>query len=424
MRARPARAVHAVASASRMCGRRRICVRRHGAVTRVHARVRHTRCRRSFSASVSRGPGVTPSPPYAELPGQNVPGARATSRYIPRRSIIFGSRRHFERTLTTSSRNTGCPTRRSTSGRAREPISRTIAPFLPTRMPFCDSVSTSRNGPHDLVADLLDDDRDRVRHLVAGEVERLLADHLGDAVLGRQVGRLVEREVERPFREEVDEVVAQLPHAVLRHGAHRVQRVEVAERRRRLHLRRDVAVLEPVDLVERDDHRDPEREHAAGDVAVAGADPVARRDDEQDDVDVLERRVDRVLHPLGQRVHRALEAGQVGEHELPVGPVRDAEDPATGRVRDVRGDRDLVAAERVDERRLADVRSARDGDEARSHARSPASNCSGSSSSTVIRTSRPPLRNTTRSTCISASHCRQPPQGDAVIAATVKSPGR
>ena len=45
-----------------------------------------------------------------------------------------------------------------------------------------------------------------------------------------------------------------------------------------------------------------------------------------------------------------------------------------------------------------------DGDEARLHARSPASNCSGSSSSTVIRTIRPPLRKTTRSTCISASH--------------------
>ena len=151
--------------------------------------------------------------------------------------------------MTTSSRKTGWPTRRSTSGRAREPISRTIAPFLPTRIPFCDSVSTSSTRADDLLVDLLDDDRDRVRHLVAGEVERLLADHLGDAVLGRQVGRLVEREVERPFREQVDEVVAQLPDPVLRHGADRVQRVEVAQRRRRLHLRRDVTVLEPVDLV-------------------------------------------------------------------------------------------------------------------------------------------------------------------------------
>ena len=36
----------------------------------------------------------------------------------------------------------GLPTIASTSGRARVPISRTIAPFFPTRIPFCDSVST------------------------------------------------------------------------------------------------------------------------------------------------------------------------------------------------------------------------------------------------------------------------------------------
>ena len=178
------------------------------------------------------------------------PADRRPASYIPSRSTIFGSRRHFARTLTTSSRKTGCPTSRSTSGRAREPISRTIAPFLPTRMPFCDSVSTSRTARTTFSSDLLDDDHDRVRHLVARQVERLLADHLGDPVLGRQVGGLVEREVERPFGQQVDEVVAQLPHAVLRHRADRVERVEVAERRGRLHLRRDVAVLEAVDLVD------------------------------------------------------------------------------------------------------------------------------------------------------------------------------
>ena len=51
-------------------------------------------------------------------------------------------RRHFGRTLTTSSRNTGWPSSASISGRARVPISRTIAPPLPTRICFCESVST------------------------------------------------------------------------------------------------------------------------------------------------------------------------------------------------------------------------------------------------------------------------------------------
>ena len=76
--------------------------------------------------------------------------------------------------------------------------------------------------------------------------------------------------------------------------------------------------LEPVDLVQRDHDRHAELEHALRDEAVAGADALARGEHEQDGVDVVERAVDRALHPLGQRVERPLEAGQVGEHELRV----------------------------------------------------------------------------------------------------------
>ena len=105
-----------------------------------------------------------------------------------------------------------------------------------------------------------------------------------------------------------------------------------------------MTVLEPVDLVQRDHDGNAEREDAPRDEAVAGADPVARGEDEEHDVDVLERAVDRLLHALGQRVHRALEARQVDEHELPVVAVRDAEDAPPRRVRDGRRDRDLLAA--------------------------------------------------------------------------------
>ena len=103
------------------------------------------------------------------------------------------------------------------------------------------------------------------------------------------------------------------------------------------------------------------------------ADPVARVDHEQHRVDVLERRVDGALHALGERVARPLEAGQVGEHELVVVAVGDPEDAPPRRLRLVRDDRHLAAAERVDERRLADVRPAGDGDEAALHS----SNVSG-----------------------------------------------
>ncbi len=203
-----------------------------------------------------------------------------------------------------------------------------------------------------------------------------------------------------------------------------MQGVEVAQCGRRLHLRRDVRGLEAVDLVQRDDDRSPETENAPRDEAVARADVGPRVDDEQYRIDVVERRVDRLLHALGERIDRTLEAGKVDERQLVVGAVRDAEDPPARGVRDGRRDRDLLAAERVDKRGLPDVRAAGNRDETGLHVKSELSNDSGSSSSGVIVTTRPPLRNTTRSTPISCSHWRHPPHGDAVIAATTKSPGR
>ena len=148
-----------------------------------------------------------------------------------------------------------------------------------------------------------------------------------------------------------------------------MQRVEVAEARGGGHLLRDVAALQAVDLVQRDHDRHAEREDALGDEAVARADPLARREHEHDALHVLERGVHGALHPLREGIERTLETRQVGEDELVVVAVRDAEDAAPRRLRLVGDDRDLAAAERVDERRLADVRPACDRDEARPHGR-------------------------------------------------------
>ena len=80
--------------------------------------------------------------------------------------------------------------------------------------------------------------------------------------------------------------------------------------------------------------------------------------------DLPERLIDRPLHSLGERIPRALEAREIREYELPVVAVRDPEDATARRLRLVGDDRDLPAAQRVDERGLADVRSAGEGDEA------------------------------------------------------------
>src|SRR4029079_7008625 len=53
--------------------------------------------------------------------------------------------------------------------------------------------------PHDLVPELVDLDRDRVRDLLPREVQRLLADQLGDVQLGGYVAALACRVVRRPL---------------------------------------------------------------------------------------------------------------------------------------------------------------------------------------------------------------------------------
>src|SRR5581483_3616847 len=118
------------------------------------------------------------------------------------------------------------------------------------------------------------------------------------------------------------------------------------------------------------------------------------------------------------------EAGKVREHELVVVAVRDPEDAAPRRLRLVGDDRHLAAAERVHERRLADVRPPSNGDESRPHP-SGRFHVSGRSSpgaySAIVPSSR---RKKTRSTRHSCSHCRQPPHGEAVTPIAARSPGR
>src|SRR5204862_8121578 len=144
--------------------------------------------------------------------------------------------------------------------------------------------------------------------------------------------------------------------------------------------------------------------------------------DEEHGLDLLESRVDGALHVLGQGVERSLEAGQVGEDQLVVVAVRDTEDAPPRGLRLVRDDRDLAAAERVHERRLADVRATGDGDEAglqlgRSHV------CGSRSAAECVTSSPLELRNVISPIWNSYSHWRQPPHGDAVIPIAAMSPG-
>ena len=124
------------------------------------------------------------------------------------------------------------------------------------------------------------------------------------------------------------------------------------------------APIQAVDLVDGDDHRHGGARRIADDEAVARADALAPLTHEQRGIGVRHLALDAALHALGQRVARALDAGEVDEHELMVGGRRHAADRAARRLRLVRDDRDLSADEAVDERRLADVRAPGERDEA------------------------------------------------------------
>ena len=99
------------------------------------------------------------------------------------------SRRQRSFTFTRRSRKTGRPSSNSISGRARVADLPDHAAALADEDPLLRAVSTSTEADTRPPVDLLDLHRDRVRHLLARELERLLPHELGDAALERLVGQ-------------------------------------------------------------------------------------------------------------------------------------------------------------------------------------------------------------------------------------------
>ena len=105
--------------------------------------------------------------------------------------------------------------------------------------------------------------------------------------------------------------------------------------------------------------------HEVHQEAVAGPRRLGGVDDRDDDVGLAQRVQRRVHHPHVEPVQRPMNARRVDEDDLPVGPGADADDAVPGRLRLVRDDRQLVADEPVEQRRLAGVGPADEGDESR-----------------------------------------------------------
>ena len=203
--------------------------------------------------------------------------------------------------------------------------------------------------------DLVDLDLDGVRDLVVGAVQDLFADDLGQPHLQRQVGVLARRIEQRALRHQLDECVDDLPHPCSGLRADREDltgNVQVGGLLQALDGR---GPAQQVDLVQ-----NRHREHArfadrVRDEAVARSYLLVPVQHEQRYVGLAQLGLHAPLHAFGQRVPRALHAGQVDDHELPVVGRRHAADRAPRRLGARRDDRDLASHDRVQQRRLAGI---------------------------------------------------------------------
>ena len=174
-----------------------------------------SRCSSSARHRPSSSSSCCPSSPACWRPRSRSPRCGAPSE-LRSRAAPASPRRGASAacTLTCSSRKTCRPSSASISGRARVPISLDHLPRLAHEDLLLRLGLDEDRRAHDLLAELLDLDRDRVRHLLARQLQRLLAHELGDLRLDREVGPLLGREVQRPLGQQPDELVAQLVDAV------------------------------------------------------------------------------------------------------------------------------------------------------------------------------------------------------------------
>ena len=242
---------------------------------------------------------------------------------------------------------------------------------------------------------LLDDDRDRVRQLVADALQRSLPDQLGDEHQLRLVGELAVRVERRRLRHQVGEQPGQQLDLLAGDGrdGHDLGPVDASDRpisatavsasATRSRLTRSVLVTTAT-------FGDPaERRQLARDEPVARADLLVGRQAEAHDVDLRPGRADLVVEPLPQQRARPVQTRGVEHDQLGVRPVHDAAHDPPGGLRLARGDDDLLAHQRVGQRGLAGVRSPDEGDEpgaVRSWLPAPVSSVG------VVTTSRPGRR--------------------------------
>ena len=221
------------------------------------------------------------------------------------------------------SRCTRVPSSRSSSRRAAVPTALIIRPPAPIRIPFCESVSTQHERAHhgQVVVRLLDV-LDRSPRPRAGPPGTCAAAPARGSSSARWISSgwsalLGVREEERALRQELAQVVDERRRrpcrCARRWGRRRRRRrasaASAAPRTVRGRSSRSILLTATTTAQARVAQQ-------PGEEAVARADALLAVDDEQRHVGVGQLALHARLHARGQRVARALHAGQVDEHEL------------------------------------------------------------------------------------------------------------
>ncbi len=215
------------------------------------------------------------------------------------------------------------PSSASSERRAAAPISPTLAPPLPIRMPFWDSVSAQTSAPTMIrpssrASTSLTADLDRVGDLLAGTVQHLLADQLGQKDLARLVAVILGPGT-------VGTLGNSSPSRSIRTARPSPLRALIGKTSSTPSSSAAAASTgtsslgpSPICLVHRADHRQPGSgsEQRPDDEAIAGANPLLAVDHDQSQIGVGQLTLDPPLHALGQDIARPLHARQVDQDQL------------------------------------------------------------------------------------------------------------
>ncbi len=261
------------------------------------------------------------------------------------------------------------PSSRSSSARAAVPIALIMRPPEPTTMPFCESLSTqisarTRASPgrgcsiSSTTTSTAWGTSWRVRLITASRTSSPSSSASGWSE--RSCGA----NMNGPSGIEAYRCSTSAPHAEARARRDREHLAVQLQRARLLQCRGGRRAVEPVDLVDRDRRRGRGACEHRGDEPVARPHPLLAVEDQQRHVGSFELALHASGHALGQRVAWTLDPRKVDQHDLAVRPRAHSPDRPARRLRAVGDDRHLLPHHGVHERRLADVRAPRQGDEA------------------------------------------------------------